>query len=145
MKVRPGGPTGCANIPDNLILTDANAFFDTPGKSVQMGVGRLISVRVANTDVIAETPVAVGAFNHTRASRHDGRPGRSRKIHPIMHFPVAQNGVTPRAERGTQASPVDRSRAKFTLCGLALGIVIIFFAIFVLEQPVIHGLLTRRE
>ena len=125
MQMRAGRAAGGADIGDDLTLGDATAGADATGKAVQVGIGGLIAIGVADADIIAETAIAVSAFDDAIAGGHDRGAARGSEVSAVMAARITQDRVTPGArEGGGEAGAIDRGQHQQALGAGAFGAVI---------------------
>src|SRR5262249_42621943 len=103
VEVWPRGYSGRADVADDLTLAHAHARLDAVGKPLHVSVGGLVSVGVADADIVAVLSPRSGKFDDPVAGRHDRGSRRAAPVDAVVHSLDGQDRVLAHAEAGGEA------------------------------------------
>src|SRR5690606_21806576 len=123
VEMRPGRCSGASNIADHISLAHPHARSDAFGESAEMGIGGLIAITVADTDVVAIAAIAPGHLHRAVTARIDRGASGGGKVDALMHAVVTLDGVPPHAEVGRDSSAIDRGSQQAAARREPIGII----------------------
>ena len=99
MQMGAGRPACGAYIADHLTLANPVAERDLAVEPAHMRIGGIETAGMANADIVAIATLAAAIGDHAVARRIDRRTRCRGEVDAPMHFRVAENRVTPLAEK----------------------------------------------